>query len=150
MADKKQKCLLSKIVFPAIIVVIIVAGLVFCVLYEAPNPATHADIALSEQVETPIEAEEKQHEEKDADSSMLTSVMQTKIELDDAWTQTEERIKQNGNEEDLTILENYRNEYTTLCSEAEDTSASERQATETLMELQEFMEKLKRWTEMER
>lgn len=151
MADKTDKSLFSKVIFPAIIVAIIAAGITFCALYEPPNPATHADIDLSGQKETPIESEEKQHEEKAADSSMLASVSQAKTELDAAWSHTEEWIKENGNEGDQKMLENYRNEYLSLAAEAENTSGiTERQAGETIMNIRQFMDDLNSWTEMER
>lgn len=151
MADKTDKGLFSKVIFPAIIVAVIAGGITFCALYEPPNPATHADIDLSGQKETPIESEEKQHEEKAAGSSMLESVSQAKTELDAAWTNTEAWINENGNEGDREMLENYRNEYMSLAAEAENTSGiTERQAGETIMNIRQFMDDLNRWTEMER
>ena len=82
---------------------------------------------------------------------MLASVSQAKVELDAAWSHTEEWIKENGNEGDQKMLENYRNEYLSLAAEAENTSGiTERQAGETIMNIRQFMDDLNSWTEMER
>lgn len=151
MAQKAEKGSLLKFLLIAIIVSVIASAVLFSTFYTAPNPATHADIDLSSQKETPIESEEKQHEEQPADSDMLKSLSDAKNEMDIAWKNAEEWIDENGVEGDSAMLENYRNEYESLCREAENPSGyTLRQAGETVMNINEFIDNLNDWIEMER
>ena len=151
MAQKTEKGSFLKFILIAIIVLVIASSVLFCALYTAPNPATHADIDLSSQKETPIESEEKQHEEQPADSDMLKSLSEAKNEMDLAWANAEEWINANGSEGVFSLLENYRNEYESRCREAENPSGyTLRQAGETVMNINEFIDNLNDWIEMER